>query len=133
MPKTKLSPTVKQITQDAASLSRDELLELQAIFQGLIESLDATDEADEPDEASPKELSAADNYRGKRGGRGYKEIKTIPDKKLGKSYGPYLYLRYWQGKKLKSVYLGKTEGLSVAAPEPSADCSSSSVPVISSV
>lgn len=125
MPKTKLSPTLQRITQDAASLTRDELLELQAIVQGLVESVDATDEA------SPKEPITADNYRGKRGGRGYKEIKTISDKKSKKTYGPYLYLRYWQGKKLKSVYLGKAEELNVAAPEPSTDCSSSSVPVVS--
>lgn len=129
MPKFKLSPTLQRIAQDTASLSRDELLELQAIVQGLLESLDEPDEADEPSPSEPK--ITADNYRGKRGGRGYREIKSIPDKKSGKTYGPYLYLRYWQGKKLKSVYLGKAEGLSVAAPEPSADCSSSSVSVVS--
>lgn len=107
MPKTKLSPTLQRITQDAARLSREELLELQAIVQGLIESLDTP--TDQPDETSPSEPITADNYRGKRGGRGYREIKSIPDKKSGKTYGPYLYLRYWQGKKLKSVYLGKAE------------------------
>ena len=41
--------------------------------------------------------------------RGHIEIKMIRDKKRGKTYGPYRYLRYWQDGKLQTRYLGKVE------------------------
>ena len=37
--------------------------------------------------------------------RGHIETKYIP--RGHKKHGPYLYLRYWQGGKLRSKYLGK--------------------------
>ena len=49
---------------------------------------------------------------------GHIEVKMISDKKRGKTYGPYRYLRYWQDGKLLSRYLGKVEeGLSGQAQE----------------
>lgn len=41
--------------------------------------------------------------------KGHIEQKMIPDKKTGKLYGPYLYLRWWDGKRLRSHYLGKVD------------------------
>ncbi len=41
--------------------------------------------------------------------QGHVEVKMISDKKRGKTYGPYRYLRYWQNGKLLSRYLGKLE------------------------
>ena len=40
---------------------------------------------------------------------GYFEEKMIPDKKTGKLYGPYLYLRWMEGKVRRSIYLGKVQ------------------------
>lgn len=40
---------------------------------------------------------------------GHIEVKMISDKKRGKTYGPYRYLRYWLSGKLLSRYLGKVE------------------------
>jgi hypothetical protein len=41
--------------------------------------------------------------------KGYIERKLIPDKKRGKTYGPYLYLRVWRDGVLTSKYLGKAD------------------------
>jgi len=84
-----------------------ELQELIAIAQGLLNARTVTTPEPEP---NPKRLDGTS--LGKHGGTGHIELKMIPDKTTGKSYGPYRYLRYWgttnQGKMgLKSVYLGK--------------------------
>ncbi len=96
---------IQQLTQDIynASLSRAELEELQLAITGLIDSLRNEDEVPEKEDQLPTR-SNWQQYRGERGGKGYLEIKNI---RSGKSRRPYLYLRYWQGKKLKSIYLGK--------------------------
>ena len=53
-------------------------------------------------------ISALVNAKvGNHQGLGHIERKMIPDKKSGKQYGPYRYLRYWKDGKLKSRYLGK--------------------------
>lgn len=98
---------IQQLTQDIynASLSRAELEELQLAIAGLIDSLVNEDKAPGEDDNLPTR-SNWQQYRGKRGGKGYLEIKNI---RSGKSTHPYLYLRYWQGKKLKSIYLGKAD------------------------
>lgn len=83
-----------------------DLEDLQAMIQGLLESRHST----EPVEVSTRADGSA---TGKRGGVGHIETKMIPDKKTGKVYGPYRYLRYRgisrrTGKMaLLSVYLGK--------------------------
>ncbi len=99
---------IQQLTQDIynASLSCDELEELQLVIAGLIDSLRDREKVPE-EEDNPPTRSNWQQYRGKRGGKGYLEIKNI---RSGKSTHPYLYLRYWQGKKLKSIYLGRTQG-----------------------
>lgn len=80
-----------------------DLQSLQAMIQGLIE---ARSEAQSPTKLDGSPI-------GQRGGSGCIELKMIPDRKSGKTFGPYRYLRYWgvsqkTGKKgLLSVYLGK--------------------------
>ena len=101
--KSKIQRLIQEIY--SASLSRAELEELQLAITGLIDSLKNEDEAPEKEDQLPT-CSNWQEYRGERGGRGYLEIKNI---RSGKSTRPYLYLRYWQGKKLKSIYLGKPE------------------------
>ncbi len=98
---------IQQLTQDIynASLSCEELEELQLVIAGLIDSLRGKEKVPE-EEDNPPTRSNWQQYRGERGGKGYLEIKNI---RSGKSTRPYLYLRYWQGKQLKSIYLGKAD------------------------
>lgn len=70
----------------------DELRDLQGALGGLIEALE--DEATVENERPSRKKKV-----------GSIELKMI--KQNGKLYGPYKYLRYWEGKKLKSKYLGK--------------------------
>jgi hypothetical protein len=102
MPK-KLAKSEKLI-QDLQHWETSDLSELQAMVQGLLEAR-ADNNPTKPD-GSP---------RGKRGGIGCIELKMIPDRKSGKVFGPYRYLRYRgtsqrTGKSaLLSVYLGKPQ------------------------
>ncbi len=102
--KSKIQRLTQQIYN--ASLSRAELEELQLAIAGLIDSLKDEEKVPEEDN-NPPTRSNWQQYRGKRGGKGYLEIKNI---RSGKSTHPYLYLRYWQGKKLISIYLGRAQG-----------------------
>jgi hypothetical protein len=81
------------------SPSWDDLLVARSIIEALIESKSPL----LADSQQPLLTSATTSPRR----RGHIELKTIPDKKRGKSYGPYRYLRYWSGGKLRSAYLGK--------------------------
>lgn len=92
-------PTLKSVAQDVAQLERDELMELQAIIDGLLEVPDL--EGGTLQENEPAVEIDPENYQGSRGGHGYIEFKTI------NGCGPYRYLRYWKGSSLKSMYLGK--------------------------
>lgn len=92
-------PTLKSVVQDVAQLERDELIELQAIIDGLLEAPDP--QGGTPQENEPAVEIDPENYQGSRGGHGYIEFKTI------NGCGPYRYLRYWKGNSLKSMYLGK--------------------------
>ena len=80
--------SLEDLIQSAATLSRQELLELQAVVSGLLE-------ATEPLSESEAEATTSGSI----------EWKMIPDNKRGKEYGPYPYLRYWKNGKLKSKYL----------------------------
>lgn len=110
---------LQQLTQDIynASLSRAELEELQLAIAGLIDCWGNEDEAPGEKDNLPTR-SNWQQYCGERGGKGYLEIKNI---RSGKSTRPYLYLRYWQGKKLKSIYLGKPEQKELAYAIPSSN------------
>jgi|GEM_PF-960841 len=102
------------------SWTNAELQELIAIAQGLLNARTAPTPKLEP-EPNPKRLDGT--ALGKNGGTGHIELKMIPDKTTGKSYGPYRYLRYWgttsQGKMgLKSIYLGKVKVDANGYPQP---------------
>ena len=100
------SPTDK-LLPSLSTWELSDLRELQAALAGLIEAL-------EPSQVNPKD-AADDDGGGKdefeqartKGARGHTEAKYIP--RGNKQHGPYLYLRYWQGGKLRSKYLGKAQ------------------------
>ncbi len=96
MPKT---TPLDAIAQQLDALSWDELLEAWSIIDALIESKSPR----LMDEQQPSVTSLTTST----GRKGHIEFKIIPDTKRGKSYGPYRYLRYWSGGKLRSAYLGK--------------------------
>ncbi len=80
------SIAVKNLLKQAAGLSQGELMALISGLQGLVKSESATDKYGKPFNQE-----------------GYVEEKFI------NGCGPYRYLRYWDGKTHKSVYLGKEE------------------------
>ena len=95
----------QQLIAEIHSWETAQLIDLRDMLTGLIEAQQqpvtlATDKRPDSSEV------------GVRGGTGHIELKIIPDRKSGKSYGPYKYLRYRGITKrgaigLKSVYLGK--------------------------
>jgi len=91
------------IAQQLDALSHEELLEVQAMVEVLLTSKAEPPEIEEGKAVEPQV------YRGPKGGKGHIEIKLIPDKKRGKTYGPYRYLRFWHEGKLKTRYLGKAD------------------------
>ncbi|MBW4662045.1 MAG: hypothetical protein KME15_25590 [Drouetiella hepatica Uher 2000/2452] len=96
----------QQLIAEIHSWETEHLIDLRDMLTGLIEA-----------QQQPVTLAVADRRPdgsevGVRGGTGHIELKMIPDRKSGKSYGPYKYLRYRGITKrgaigLKSVYLGK--------------------------
>lgn len=85
-----------EVTSRLGQLDRSELEELQDIVARFLAALAPEEETgdDELDELEEVKTNG-------RAAKGHIEEKTI------NGYGPYLYLRYWQGKTLKSKYLGK--------------------------
>jgi hypothetical protein len=99
------TPTDQLLPTLAAWDLRD-LRELQAALGGLIEALESPQEESTARD-SEKDLALVEDKAPKRA-KGHIETKYIP--RGHKIHGPYLYLRYWQGGKLKSKYLGKPRG-----------------------
>lgn len=87
---------LKTITGSLAQLERCELEELAQIVASLLDLQAPEEEELEPVQGEQKPSRA--------GAKGHIEEKLI------NGYGPYLYLRYWQGKTLKSQYIGKAKG-----------------------
>lgn len=85
------------VTSSLGQLDRGELEELQTIVAAYLAALT---EDEEEDQGETEEAVAPNG----RAARGHVEEKTI------NGCGPYLYLRYWEGKTLKSKYLGKKKG-----------------------
>mgnify|MGYP000985898985 CR=1 FL=1 len=83
------------VTSNLGQLSRGELVELADIVAAL---LVATKEESDDQVADLEDLDV------KPAAKGHIEAKTI------NGCGPYLYLRYWSGKTLKSKYIGKAKG-----------------------
>lgn len=100
------SPTDK-LLPSLANWELGDLRELQAVLRGLIEALETSQE--NPENATDDDGSRKDEFEQARtkGVRGHIEAKYIP--RGNKRHGPYLYLRYWQGGKLRSKYLGKPQ------------------------
>ena len=78
------------------ALNRDELLIVQRAIEHLLIIVESIGEnqPDEPDQVAEQPRRAV----------GYVEEKLI------RGYGPYLYLRRWEGKTLTSTYIGKARG-----------------------
>lgn len=91
------SPAFKTIVRSLDHLTDEDLTDLDAILHGLIEARE--DEVEAQAEAAQAEAKAS----AKKGARGHIELKMI------NGYGPYKYLRFWQGKTLKSEYIGKAK------------------------
>ena len=83
-----------------------DLRELQAALGGLIEALETPQEPSEPESDGDGDREES-GPRSQKGSRGHIEAKYIP--RGNKKHGPYLYLRYCQGGKLRSKYLGKPQ------------------------
>ncbi len=101
MPKRQSEP--EKLIQQIQDWSTEDLQTFNEMVQGLLEAKRI--------ENPPKKVDGSP--MGKRGGRGCIELKMINDRKSGKTFGPYRYLRYRglsqrTGKvALLSVYLGK--------------------------
>jgi hypothetical protein len=94
------SPT-DHLIQSAATLARDDLLELKAAIDALViatEPPKIIDLDDARDRLRPEP-------KAKRSAEGWIEITYKTSK--GKRYGPFRYLRWRQGAIKKSKYLGK--------------------------
>lgn len=79
------STAVESLLKQAAALSERELKALISGLQGLTQK------------------KGVDEHGKPLNQKGYVEEKTV------NGCGPYRYLRYWDGKTHKSVYLGKVE------------------------
>lgn len=82
----------EEVTSRLGQLDRVELEDLAAMVAALLDATDA-------DEAAGDQVEG--DKSAKSGAKGHIEAKTI------NGCGPYLYLRYWSGKTLKSKYIGK--------------------------
>lgn len=94
-----MSKKLEAIARQMEDLSPSELAQLQTMLVAFMDTENPIPETTEPTEASGV---------GREGKGGYIEIKNIKDKKSGKVYGPYRYLRWKDDKgRLRSTYLGK--------------------------
>lgn len=98
MAKRTSKSTYQQILLLLGQLTRDELDELIEVVTELRVAMDKS-----PEEKHKEFIKVAgeDVREGRKLKRGHVEEKMI------NGFGPYLYLRYWRGGKLRSTYLGK--------------------------
>jgi hypothetical protein len=94
------SPT-DLLIQSAATLARDDLLELKAAIDALLIATEPPPVIELDDERSRRRPKP----KAKRSADGWIEITYKTSK--GKRYGPFRYLRWRQGAIKKSKYLGK--------------------------
>lgn len=78
------------------ALDRDSLVTLTGIIDGLLTDEDIVEEDLQPVSSGQSTASSP---------AGHIELKMIP--KGNAEYGPYAYLRWWEGKTHKSKYLGR--------------------------
>lgn len=86
---------LKTITGSLAQLERIGLEELAQIVATLLDLQAPAEEEPEPVQQGEQKATHI--------AKGHIEEKLI------NGYGPYRYLRYWQGKTLKSQYIGKAK------------------------
>jgi hypothetical protein len=98
MPETTLDTAQNLATQ----LELEELKRLQAFVNALVEASPSTESrsATEPSPTAPtsaavEEQPSVTTSEDQPRAKGSIEWKLIPDKKTGKTYGPYPYLRWW--------------------------------------
>ena len=84
------------IVNHLGQLTLDEARELDTTLHSLIEALE-----DEAQIDQTRDLESSLTSPRKAAARGHIELKTI------NGCGPYKYLRFWEGKTLRSVYKGK--------------------------
>lgn len=97
MPKTsKVDGLVKSVHQ--AELTPAELRQVAAACEALAEFIELGYDTPETTENRTLTNGQATGHR-----RGHIESKKI------RGHGPYDYLRYWSGGRLRSVYLGKSK------------------------
>ena len=106
MAKRKTSALTK-ITNNLGQLSRPELQELKEIVNALLE---ATDQ-EESEEVALEEKEDLMRRSYEQAKAGQKPKRGHLEEKMIRGYGPYLYLRFWQGGTLKSLYIGKKGGI----------------------
>ena len=93
-----------EVTSRLGQLSQSELVELGDMVAALLgvpgvsRFFAATEEEDDDDQ-----VADLDRNGDKPAAKGHVEAKMI------NGCGPYLYLRYWSGKTLKSKYIGKAK------------------------
>lgn len=99
--KTTPKTSFDEVTSRLGQLSQSELVELGDMVAALLgvpgvsRFFAPTEEEDDDQVADPEEKSNG------KAAKGHIEAKMI------NGCGPYLYLRYWSGKTLKSKYIGK--------------------------
>jgi hypothetical protein len=103
-------PTFNRLVQslyqgvEAQTLSDEDLEELKLVIDGLLD-LQPPVVSEGGEAIVPPDTESAEQYQGKRGGRGYVEVKTIKGRQ-------YRYFRYYRGMKngrsnYGNKYLGK--------------------------
>lgn len=95
---TKTDP-FKTVTSHLGELSVEELEGVARMVATLL-TIRREEEEVEIDQAADDDT---DQGAEKKTARGHIELKLI------NGYGPYQYLRYWEGKTLKSRYIGKAK------------------------
>lgn len=95
MPKRVKTP-FDVVTGHLGQLSRDDLVELRTMVDVLLSQSGRLVDLFDPELEQVREVEQTPAAP-----KGHIEAKRI------NGYGPYLYLRYWQGKTLKSKYIGK--------------------------
>lgn len=97
--------SLKKITNSLSKLNHQELEELKKVVSLLLESEEEEITEDQREETNENlmRISLSQAKAGGKRRRGHVEEKMI------RGYGPYLYLRYWEGGSLKSLYIGKKE------------------------
>ena len=99
----KATPAYRQIRRLLRDCAADELVDIAALAQDLA---DQRQEAAEAVEASAR--AAAYGGHGSRGPARKAAVGHVELKFIG-NCGPYAYLRFWQGGRLKSKYIGKVK------------------------